>query len=115
MNLNLIAYIIFLTVIIFIIIVVGRLCYRNGNVYVSALLPGHENLCYRVNKMLLLGYYLLNIGYAAMTIVNWETVTSLPQLIELIAFRLALIIGILSVLHYTNIFLLTKYVQKLIQ
>lgn len=62
-----------------------------------------------------MGYYLLNIGYAAMTLISWQTIVSVPQLVELIAYKSAIIISMLSILHYTNIFLLTKYVQKLIQ
>jgi len=115
MNLNLIAYSIFLTIIIFIIVVVGKICYRNGNIYVLTLLPGHEELRVRINKLLLLGYYLLNIGYAAMTLNSWQKITNLPQLTELIATRSSIIIIMLAILHYLNLFLLTKYVQKLIQ
>lgn len=115
MNLNLLAYVIFLIITIFIIVVVGKICYRNGNIYVMALLPGNEELCIRINKLLLLGYYLLNIGYAAMTLISWQTIITLPQLVEIISIKSAIIIIMLSVLHYLNLFLLTNYVQKIIQ
>jgi hypothetical protein len=115
MNLNLIAYSIFLIVVIYIIIVVGRICYRNGNIYVMELLPGHEDLCIRINKLLLLGYYLVNIGYAAITLISWEEIATMPQLVELIAIKTAVIVCLLSVLHYGNIFIITRYVHKLIQ
>jgi len=115
MNFNLTAYGIFLAIVVFIIIVVGRICYRNGNIYVLALLPGHEDLCIRINKLLLTGYYLLNIGYATMTLISWQTITNFPALVEVVATRSAIIIGMLSILHYLNIFLLANYAQKLIQ
>jgi hypothetical protein len=115
MNLNLIAYALFLSIVVYIIVVVGRICYRNGNIYVMELLPGHEDLCIRINKILLLGYYLVNIGYAAMTLINWSTISTLQQLAESLAVKTSIIVGLLSLLHYLNIFLLTKYVQKLIQ
>jgi len=115
MNLNIIAYGIFMLIVAYIIIVVGRICYRNGNIYVLSLIPGHEDLCLRINKILLMGYYLVNIGYAAMTLVSWQTIINLPQLVELIAVKTAIIICILSVLHYTNIFVLNAYAKKLIQ
>ncbi|MFD2601329.1 hypothetical protein [Flavobacterium suzhouense] len=114
MNLNIFAYGIFITIVVYIIIIVGQICYRNGNVYVLSLIPGHEDLCVRINKILLVGYYLINIGYAAMTLISWQTIVSVPQLIEMIATKTATIICILSVLHYTNIFVLTNYVKKLI-
>lgn len=115
MNLNLIAYGIFMLIIAYIIIVLGHICYRNGNIYVLSLMPGHEDLCIRINKILLVGYYLVNIGYTATTLISWQTIATLPQLIEMIAIKSAVIISILCVLHYTNIFLLTNYVKKIIQ
>lgn len=115
MNLNIIAYGIFMAIVAYIIIVVGHICYRNGNIYVLSLIPGHEDLCIRINKILLVGYYLINIGYSAMTLISWQTINSLPQLVEMIAIKTAIIISILSVLHYTNILLLTNYAKKLTQ
>jgi hypothetical protein len=115
MNYNLIGYLFFLLIIALIILVVGKICYRNGNVYLASLLPGHLALCQQVNKILLICYYLVNIGYACMTLVEWETISSAPQLVEVICFRIAVIIGLLSVLHYINIYLVTTQVQKLIK
>jgi hypothetical protein len=114
MNLNIIAYCIFILIVVYIIVAVGRICYRNGNIYVLELVQGHEELCTRINKVLLTGYYLVNIGYAAMTLISWKTITSTPLLVELIAVKTATIVSILCVLHYFNLYVLTKYAQKLI-
>lgn len=114
MNYNLLAYVIFLSIIVYLIFVVGRVCYKNGNIFVMELLQGHEDLCVRINKILLTAYYLFNIGYAITTLSGWETVNTLPQLVESIAFKTALIVGMLAIMHYLNILLLTKYVNKLI-
>ena len=114
-NYNILGYIIFITIIIFIVKVVGQICYRNGNIFLASLIPDHLDMCRQINKMLLIGYYLVNIGYACMTLVSWETIHSFGQLIEVIAFRISLIIVILSVLHYINIFFLTTQIQKLIK
>lgn len=115
MNLNLIGYAIYLAITTYIIVVVGKICYRNGNVFVSALIPDHEELCIRTNKILLLGYYLMNIGYCAITLADWVTIASVNQLIELIAVKTGLIVLMISVMHYLNIFLITNYIQKLIK
>lgn len=115
MNYNLIGYGIFIFLIALIIVRVGKICYRNGNIFVAALIPTHLELCQQINKVLLVAYYLVNIGYAAMTLVNWETITSLLQLIEVIAIKVSIIICILSFLHYLNILILTTSIQKLIK
>lgn len=114
MNLNLIGYAIYLFITILIIVKVGRICYQNGNVYVAQLIPYHMDLCHKINQLLLLGYYLMNIGYCAMTLISWEKIPTLNQLIEVIAYKSAIIIGVIALMHYLNIYLLTKYIQKLI-
>lgn len=115
MNFNISAYFIFLVIIVYIIVVVGKICYQNGNIFVAELIPNHAALCKQINKMLLTGYYLVNIGYSAMTLVNWETINSMQQLVEIIAMKTATIVLLLSLLHYTNIYILTNYIQKLIK
>ena len=114
MNLNIIGHLIYLSLTSIIIIKVGKLCYDNGNIFVSQLIPNHEELCHQINKTLLIGYYLLNLGYCAMTIISWEKIQSINQLIEIIATKSALIILTIGFMHYINIILLTKYIKKLI-
>lgn len=114
MNLNIIGYIIYLSITGIIIIKVGKLCYDNGNIYVSQLIPDHLDLCHQINKLLLIGYYLLNLGYCAMTIISWKQILTINQLIEIIAIKSAIIILTIGFMHYINIILLTKYIKKLI-
>lgn len=115
MNLNIIGYFIYLSITILIIIKVGKICYKNGNIYVAELIPNHAAICQKINQVLLMGYYLLNIGYCAMTLISWQKIVSLNQLIETIAIKAAVIIFAISLLHYLNIIILTKYIQKLIK
>jgi len=114
MNLNLIAYLIYFLITILIIVKVGKICYNNGNIYVSQLIPNHEDLCLKINQLLLVGYYLLNIGYCAMTIISWENIETLAELTEVITSKLALIIITIAILHYINVILLTNYIKKII-
>ena len=114
MNLNIIGYVIYLLITTFIIINVGKICYRNGNIYVAQLIPEHEDLCQKTNQVLLIGYYLLNLGYCAMTIISWDKIISYSQLVEVISIKTAIIVCIIAILHYFNIYIITKYIQKLI-
>ena len=114
MNLNIIAYLIYFSITGIIIVKVGTICYDNGNIFVSELIPNHEDLCHKINQLLLVGYYLLNIGYCAITIISWEQIESITQLIEVITSKSAFIIIAIAVMHYINIILLTNYIKKLI-
>ncbi len=114
MNYNIVAYFLYFAITFFIIVKVGRICYLNGNVFVSQLIPNHEDLCKKINHLLLIGYYLLNIGYCTMTIISWEKIERFSQLVEIISLKTALIVLIIAGMHYLNIILLTNYIKKLI-
>lgn len=114
MNLNILAYIVYLLITAVIILYVGKLCYTNGNVFIQNLLQENKVLASRINKLLLIGYYLLNIGYCAITIVSWDIIETRLKLIEIVSFKVSLIILIIAVMHYINISMLSKYIHKLL-
>ena len=114
-NLNLFGYGIFIGLMAFIIFVVGKICYKNGNIFVAELIPGHIELCQQINKVLLIGYYLVNIGYCAVNLSFWQQINTVPMLVEVISVKMAGIIIILSVLHYLNIYFLVTQIHKLIK
>lgn len=114
MNLNIIGYAIYLIITTIMITRVGKICYKNGNIYVAQLIPNHEEMCQKINQLLLVGYYLLNIGYCAMTLISWKRIENPTQLIEIITSKSAIIIITIAIMHYINIILLTNYIKKLI-
>jgi hypothetical protein len=59
-----------------------------------------ENL----NKLLLIGYYLINLGAATITITFWDTVENLTEMIHALSSVLGKTILVLALLHYNNIF-----------
>lgn len=112
MSLNLIAYSIYLLITLVIIIKVGSMCYHNGNIFIANLIPNDTEYGLRINNLLLTGYYLLNIGYAVITLSNWSTISSLTQMLEIISYHTAIIICVLATLHYFNLFWITKFIKN---
>ncbi len=113
MNFNLVTYSIYLLITSLIIVKVGFICYKNGNIFVMNLVPNDKEFCIRINKALLVGYYLINIGYVVISLSYWKSINSILELIESITMRTAIIIGILAILHYFNLFWLTKFIKKI--
>jgi hypothetical protein len=115
LNLNLVGYAVFLSFMIFIIVVVGKICYNNGNVFVAALIPYNLELCKQINQVLLIGYYLVNIGYCAVNLSFWQNIGAWHVLVEVVALKMAGIIVIISALHYLNIYILVTQAHKLVK
>lgn len=112
MSINITGYLCYFLITTFIIVRVGHLCYTNGNIFVKALFPDDDDFCIRLNKILLTGYYLLNSGYCATTLISWNTLTNYFQLLEELCLRTSYIMGIIAVLHYCNILFITKFIKN---
>lgn len=103
MNYNIIAYSIYVLIMSIVIIKVGIICYRNGNVFVGNLMPYNLALCNYINKVLLAGYYLVNLGYSIYMISTWSTIHTKHEVVAQIAEHAGQIILLLALLHYINI------------
>ncbi|WP_347219019.1 hypothetical protein [Chryseobacterium sp.] len=109
---NIISYLLFLSISFYITVDVGRRCYRAGKAYLKYLLHD-ENLCLTINRILLGCYYLLNLGYIAVSLTTWEKIDSIEEMIRITASRIGSIALILCGLHYMNIFTLYFLRKKL--
>lgn len=111
MTFNTIGYLVYLPIIGFITIYVGKLCHTYGLHFVKQAIAD-ESTAIAVNNMLLVGYYLVNLGYAIIGLSQWEYMTGLADLIAIVANQTAYIILILAMLHYFNIltlFIIRKF------
>ena len=99
---NPLAYIIYLLLTYLITVHLGLVFYRNGRVYILGLLNNDERLTDFVNKILLVGYYLVNLGYAALMIRCWSTVSTWTELLVSVCTMTGRIMLGLAVMHFFN-------------
>ena len=109
---NTLAYIIYLGITYLITVHVGLSFYRNGRTYILALFNGDAALTDFVNKLLLVGYCLLNLGYAAVMIRFWDTITTWAALLTSICTMTGKIILTLAVIHFANMGLIYLFSKR---
>jgi hypothetical protein len=116
MDIKLITYALYLVLTATIILKVGWLIYREGAIYLYELFPTERDLAKYINRLLLIAYYLLNLGYAAISLISWQwpvdndwqyAIISLAENIGLIATLLGLIhffnlIGLQALKHFKS-------------
>lgn len=115
MTYNIIGYISFLGIIYFVTIHLGWLFYKHGEVYLHMMLPNDSHLVESINKILLVAYYLFNIGFATYSISSWSTIHELHELIYYVSYQAGKVILILAIAHYFNmtwIMFYSKYIAK---
>lgn len=108
---NLVAYIIYFAIMGFIIGRVGWLFYHYGQVYVDRLFKRDLELAKWINKLLLIAYYLFNLGYVALSIQTWSVISAPMGLIERLSSEIGVIVMLLAGLHYINLSWLRWYSQ----
>ncbi len=112
MSYNILSYSIYIPVICFITVKIGWLFYKHGEIFLLNIFEYNKTLVNSVNNLLLIGYYLVNLGYAIFTIAYWEHIESINQLINTLSTTLGRIIILLAVLHYNNILILTYIIKS---
>lgn len=75
MDLTVVAYVIYLVISIGLTIWVARTLTRNGRVFIADVLQGNEKLADAVNHLLVVGFYLVNIGFVTLYLRSAETIT----------------------------------------
>src|SRR6185312_17033802 len=113
MNYNIFSYFIYGCITIYIIYWVGKLFHHNGRIFILRLFHQNESLADTTNNILLLAYYLFNIGYAILQFSFWEHVTGFESMIASIAMKTGLLILILAVTHYFNMVLIYFYQKEI--
>lgn len=92
-------------------IYVGKALHKDGQVFLDMIVPSSQDVSIRVNNMLLVGYYLVNLGLVAIFITHSETPDSWRALVEVLAHNLGIVLIVLGLLHWNNLFVcaLIKY------
>ena len=103
---NTLAYFLYILFTWLITVHVGLRFYRNGFPFIVRLLQGDEKLSRMINRLLLVGYYLLNLGYVLLMLRGWETIHSLKQMLATVLVMTGRIMLVLSFIHYINMAML---------
>jgi hypothetical protein len=99
---NTLAHILYLLITFFITVRVGLIFYRNGRLFILNLLHQDTQLTDFINKALLVGYYLLNLGYATLMFKTWEPVQNWQDLLLGLSTMTGKILITLALIHFCN-------------
>ncbi len=102
-----ISYILYLLLSSCIVFWVGDFCYQNGKVYISNYFPNHLNIGNRINRLLRIAYYLLNIGLTVFSLYSINNIENLEMMVVEVSEMLGFILLIIGVLHFNNIIMIS--------
>ncbi|UII20463.1 hypothetical protein [Fulvivirga ligni] len=115
MNYVILTYALYLPITIILTIWVARTLFNNGRVFLVDIFHGNEVLADSVNKLLVVGFYLINVGYAVFTLRIIGDIDTTQAVIEKLSMKLGAIILILGVMHFFNLFVFFRLRKRALQ
>ena len=103
MNYNILNYLIYLPLAIALAVWVGQTLFKKGRIFLMTIFRGDQELVDSVNHLLIVGFYLLNIGYAIYTMKVIMPIPTLQVMIEALSLKIGRILLILGALHLLNL------------
>jgi hypothetical protein len=83
---------------------VARTLSRSGRVFLVDVFHGNAALADSVNHLLVVGFYLVNLGYVAMALKLGYDVTSTRGSIEALSAKVGWVLLVLGAMHFLNLY-----------
>jgi hypothetical protein len=107
-------YVAYLVITILLTIWVAHTLFRNGKLFLVDIFHGNKELAQAVNNLLLVGFYLVNLGYAIYTLRILGNVDDGRVLVEVLSLKIGAIILILGGMHFFNMLLFFRLRKRAI-
>jgi hypothetical protein len=101
-------YIVYIALSIPLTIWVAHTLYKNGRVFLIDSFRGNERLADSVNHLLVVGFYLINIGYVALALKESIAPMDVRQVLETVSRKIGVVMLVLGAMHFFNILVFSK-------
>jgi hypothetical protein len=107
-----IAYAIYLVVTIALTIWVARTLSKNGEVFLVECFGHDATLARSTNHLLIVGFYLMNLGFILLTLQFGDEPVTLPGAIRFLSSKIGLAVVVLGAMHFFNMNAIAKFGRK---
>lgn len=102
------SYVIYLAISIGLTVWVANTLSRNGRLFLADVLHGDERLAGAVNHLLVVGFYLVNLGFVALYLNSDEKPAGARDIFESLSTKLGVVLLVLGLMHLINVYILNK-------
>ncbi len=106
------AYALYLAISIGITIWVAHTLSRNGKVFLVQCFGHNEVLAQSTNHLLVVGFYLINIGFITLTLSIGAEPTTLPEAIRFLSSKVGLAVLVVGGMHFFNMSAIAHFGRK---
>lgn len=101
-------YLLYLAISIVLTVWVARTLFANGRVFLVDVFHGNEKLADSVNHLLVVGFYLINLGYISLMLRLENEVKDARYSIEALSLKLGAVLLVLGCMHFINLLVFSR-------
>jgi hypothetical protein len=101
-------YLLYLAVSVALTVWVARTLHKNGRVFLVDSFLGNEGLADSVNHLLVVGFYLVNIGFVTLALKYGDKAVDAQTGLEILSSKVGLVLVVLGIMHFFNLFVFSK-------
>ena len=106
------AFLIYLAVSLALTVWVARTLSRNGIVFLKECFGHDDALANSTNHLLVVGFYLVNLGWILLTLRYGTAPETLAQTITFLSSKIGLVVVVLGAMHFFNMNAIAKFGRK---
>ena len=101
-------YLVYLGISVAMTVWVARTLHKNGRVFLVESFLGKEALADSVNHLLVVGFYLINIGFVTLALRYGDRPTDAQTALEILSSKVGLVLVVLGFMHFLNLSIFSK-------
>jgi len=105
---TLVTYLAYIVLSIGLTVWVGRTLHKNGRAFLVDVFAGREDLADSVNHLLVVGFYLINLGYVSLALKLNAHVETATGSVEALSYKVGFVLVVLGGMHFFNLFLFSR-------
>jgi hypothetical protein len=103
-----ITYMVYLLISVTLTIWVARTLHRRGAIFLVDAFHGNQELAASVNHLLVVGFYLINIGFVSLALKSDAQIVTSRAAIEMLSSKLGWVLLIVGSMHFFNLFVFSR-------
>ena len=101
-------YAIYLLLSIVLTVWVAKTLHHHGRVFLVTAFHGDETLADSVNHLLVVGFYLINLGWVTLALKASIGPQNIGEVFELLSYKLGVVLLVLGFMHFFNIYVFNR-------
>ena len=114
MDYTVVTYSLYLVIALGVTIWVARTLHQNGRIFLVDCFRGNQELADSVNHLLVVGFYLVNIGFVTLYLKLAFPVTDAKGVFEALSGKIGTVLIVLGAMHFWNIWLFNKLRKRVV-